>query len=215
MRTCSVGGATSGSARRERRGRCRTRTQIRRRLRAIQLQHWKRKRTIARHLTKLGARRRTAWRSVYRGRQSLWALSHNPAVDRGLRNAYFAERGLVSLVERLRTQSQPIAAPVQLALALGSGEVVTRPAEGPVPCCGRPRLNSMENSARTPIRGCLQMRECLEQMSARHATPSRRPGPGSDRSAGDRARSPRPRPIELPSRGGRTRRRRWSRADTG
>jgi len=92
---------------------------IRRRLRAIQLQHWKRKRTIARNLTKLGVRRRTAWRSVYRGRQSLWALSHNPAVDRGLRNAYFAERGLVSLVERLRAQPQPIAAPVQLTLALG------------------------------------------------------------------------------------------------
>ena len=28
------------------------------------------------------------------GRGVMWALSHDPAVDRGLRNAYFAERGL-------------------------------------------------------------------------------------------------------------------------
>jgi len=89
---------------------------IRRRLRAIQLLHWKRKRTIAKKLTKLGVRKRTAWRGVYRGRQSSWALSHSPAVDRGLRNAYFAERGLVPLVERWLVKTQPIAAPVQLRL---------------------------------------------------------------------------------------------------
>jgi group II intron reverse transcriptase/maturase len=71
---------------------------IRRRLRAIVLKHWKRRRTIARRLIRLGVKPRTAWRRVYAGRKSLWALSHDPAVDRGLRNAYFAERGLVSLV---------------------------------------------------------------------------------------------------------------------
>jgi group II intron reverse transcriptase/maturase len=87
---------------------------IRRRLRAIQLAHWKRKSTIATKLTKLGVRKRTAWRGVYRDRQSLWALSHSPAVDRGLRNAYFAERGLVSLAEQWLARHQPIAAPVQL-----------------------------------------------------------------------------------------------------
>jgi group II intron reverse transcriptase/maturase len=51
---------------------------IRRRLRAIILRHWKRKRTIARNLIKLGARRRTAWQQVYEGRKSWWALSHSP-----------------------------------------------------------------------------------------------------------------------------------------
>ncbi|MBM4395443.1 MAG: hypothetical protein FJ087_07110 [Deltaproteobacteria bacterium] len=73
---------------------------VRRRLRAIVLRHWKRKRTVARRLIQLGVQAKTAWRSVYRRRQSRWASSHNPAVDRGLRNAYFAERGLVSLAER-------------------------------------------------------------------------------------------------------------------
>jgi RNA-directed DNA polymerase len=92
---------------------------LRRRLRAIQLAHWKRKSTIAAKLTKLGVSKRAAWRGVYRGRQSLWALSHSPAVDRGLRNAYFAERGLISLAEHWHVRHQPIAAPVQLQLALG------------------------------------------------------------------------------------------------
>jgi group II intron reverse transcriptase/maturase len=92
---------------------------IRRRLRAIQLNHWKRKRTMVRKLIKLGVGRKTAWRSIYRGHQSLWALSHNLAVDRGLRNAYFAERGLVSLAERWRMKAQIAVAPVQQELALG------------------------------------------------------------------------------------------------
>jgi group II intron reverse transcriptase/maturase len=92
---------------------------IRRRLRAIQLKHWKRKRTIARKLIRLGVSRKTAWRRVYVGRKSMWALSHDPAVDRGLRNAYFAERGLVSLAERWTAAQATNAAPVQLGLALG------------------------------------------------------------------------------------------------
>lgn len=91
----------------------------RRRLRAIQLAHWKPKRTIARKLVKLGVAPLTAWRNVYGGRKSLWALSHSPAVDRGLRNAYFAERGLVSLAERWEVLSQRIVAPAQLTLPLG------------------------------------------------------------------------------------------------
>jgi RNA-directed DNA polymerase len=92
---------------------------IRRRLRAIQLAHWKTKRTTARKLMRLGVKPRTAWRNVYEGRKSLWALSHSPAVDRGLRNAYFAERGLVSLAERWEQDARRIAAPVQLLLPLG------------------------------------------------------------------------------------------------
>jgi RNA-directed DNA polymerase len=92
---------------------------IRRRLRAIQLKHWKRKRTIARKLIQLGVARKTAWRGVYKGRQSLWALSHNSAVDRGLRNAYFADRGLVSVEQRWRELTERSVAPEQLSLPLG------------------------------------------------------------------------------------------------
>ncbi len=47
-------------------------------------------------------------------------LSHNPAVDRGLRNAYFAERGLVSLLDRFRKIWATINAPAQLGLPLGT-----------------------------------------------------------------------------------------------
>ena len=72
---------------------------IRRRLRAILLRHWKRKRTIARNLVKLGVPRRSAWRQVYQGHRSWWALSHTPAVDHGLNRAFFTGRGLVALVE--------------------------------------------------------------------------------------------------------------------
>lgn len=75
---------------------------IRRRLRAIKLRHWKCKRTIVYGLISLGVSRKTAWRNIYRAKQSLWKLSHNPAVERGIRNAYFAERGLKSLAEMWR-----------------------------------------------------------------------------------------------------------------
>ena len=66
---------------------------IRRRLRALVLKDWKRKRTIARKLIALGVKRKTAWRSIYAGRKSPWSMSIAGAVERGLRNAYFAERG--------------------------------------------------------------------------------------------------------------------------
>jgi RNA-directed DNA polymerase len=89
---------------------------IRRRLRAIQLRQWKSKRTQARRLIALGVKPKTAWRNVYDGRKSLWALAHAPAVDRGLRNAYFAERGLVPLEQRWWKHQEHIAAPAQLSL---------------------------------------------------------------------------------------------------
>lgn len=93
---------------------------IRRRLRAIMLAHWKTKRTTVRKLNRLGVRRKTAWRYTYAGRQSRWAMSHNPAVNQGLRNAYFAERGLVSLAERWKQLAKYIGAPgEQFVLALG------------------------------------------------------------------------------------------------
>jgi group II intron reverse transcriptase/maturase len=93
---------------------------IRRRLRAIVLKHWKTKRTMARRLIQLGIKRKSAWQGIYKGRQSIWALSHNPVVDRGLRNAYFANRGFVTLLGRFRLIWAAINAPAQLMLPLGS-----------------------------------------------------------------------------------------------
>lgn len=92
---------------------------IRRRLRALVLKDWKRPRTIARRLIRLGVKPKTAWRRVYEGRKSLWALSHDPAVDRGLQNAYFAERGLVTLLERFRPTWAATVASAQLTLWSG------------------------------------------------------------------------------------------------
>jgi RNA-directed DNA polymerase len=93
---------------------------IRRRLRAIVLKQWKAKRTMARRLIRLGIKRKSAWRHIYEGRQSIWALSHHPVVDRGLRNAYFANRGLISLLEQFRSIWADINAPAQLVLPLGT-----------------------------------------------------------------------------------------------
>lgn len=93
---------------------------IRRRLRAIQLRHWKTKRTIARKLIQLGVKPRVAWRHIYAARQRRWAMSHNVAVHQGLPNAYFAERGLVSLVQQWEQLGKYIGAPgEQPCLPLG------------------------------------------------------------------------------------------------
>ncbi len=91
---------------------------IRRRLRAIMLRHWKRKRTIARRLIKLGVKRENVWRQIYSGRKSWWALSHTSAVDHGLRNAYFAKRGLLFLADIHRQAHRQIVVPVTPQLAL-------------------------------------------------------------------------------------------------
>lgn len=95
---------------------------IRRRLRAIQLRHWRRKRTIARRLIKLGVRRKTAWRIVYAGRRKWWHLSGHAVVGKALNNAHFERRGLLSLEHRWRklySQYLQRMAPAQLELALG------------------------------------------------------------------------------------------------
>ena len=92
---------------------------IRRRLRALQLKDWKRKLTMARKLIALGVKRKTAWLRLYEGRKSLWALSHTSAVERGLRNAYFAERGLKSLEQLWDADPRRVVAPAQLTLPLG------------------------------------------------------------------------------------------------
>jgi RNA-directed DNA polymerase len=91
---------------------------IRRRLRALLLKQWKRKRFIARRLIRMGARPRTVWRRLYEGRKSLWALSHCGPVDSVLNKTYFARRGLVSL-EQIHRRLRWAIAPEQLALPLG------------------------------------------------------------------------------------------------
>jgi group II intron reverse transcriptase/maturase len=93
---------------------------IRRRLRVIVLRHWKRRRTIAKRLIRLGVRPKTAWRVIYEGRKSWWAMSHSSPADRGLRNAYFAERGLGSLEQQWwALNPKRVVVPVQLLLGLG------------------------------------------------------------------------------------------------
>jgi RNA-directed DNA polymerase len=92
---------------------------IRRRLRAIQLKQWKRKRTIAQKLIAQGIRPKSAWRSVYDGRKSIWAMSHMSTVDRALPNSHWDARGLESLLAHYRAHPARNVAPVQLTLALG------------------------------------------------------------------------------------------------
>lgn len=92
---------------------------IRRRLRAIQLQHWKTKRSITRKLISLGIKPKKAMGSVYGGRKSTWALSHTGSVDRALRNSHWDARGLFSVERRWWQMRANIDAPAQLTLALG------------------------------------------------------------------------------------------------
>jgi group II intron reverse transcriptase/maturase len=92
---------------------------IRRRLRALQLKHWKCKRTIVHKLIALGASRTSAWRTVYEGRKAIWALSHTSVVHRALRNSYFDARKLESIAQLWRRTRSNTAAPVQLMLPLG------------------------------------------------------------------------------------------------
>ena len=78
----------------------------RRRLRAIAIRHWRKK-------------RREGWRPLKPGRRSWWFLSNTSRVTRALSNARFAERGLVSLEAVWRRhQLSTVTAPVQLSLAL-------------------------------------------------------------------------------------------------
>ena len=92
---------------------------IRRRLRALLLRQWRRRRSIARRLVRLGTTARTAWRTVYQGRKRLWALSHTGAVEHALGVAYFQKRGLVSVKQLYRDLRRKLVAPAQLTLALG------------------------------------------------------------------------------------------------
>jgi group II intron reverse transcriptase/maturase len=90
---------------------------IRRRLRAVLLRQWKRRRFIVRRLIRMGARAGIAWQRVYERKKSLWALSHCGPVDRTLNKVYFVKRGLLSLEHQYHAMHD-VVAPVQLTLAL-------------------------------------------------------------------------------------------------
>jgi RNA-directed DNA polymerase len=93
---------------------------IRRRLRAILLKQWKRKRTIVRRLAKLKVKPSTAKRTVYGGNRSIWRLAHTPVVDKALHVSHFAKRGLPSLAGMWQGLNLRLdTAPTQLALGLG------------------------------------------------------------------------------------------------
>ena len=72
---------------------------IRRRLRALQLRQWGRRRHIVHHLQRLCSKGSTAWPQVYKGRASMWKLSHTAPVERAIPNKWFTARGLVSVLK--------------------------------------------------------------------------------------------------------------------
>lgn len=69
---------------------------LRRRLRAIILHQWKTDRVAVRRLIQLGVHEALAG-TVYLGQVARWHKSQHEAVRRGLHNAFFAKRGLLSL----------------------------------------------------------------------------------------------------------------------
>lgn len=72
---------------------------IRRRLRAIVLRHWGRRGTAVRTLRRLGVPERVLQKPMG---GSWWAMSHSSAVEKGLSNESFREKGLISLATRWR-----------------------------------------------------------------------------------------------------------------
>lgn len=91
---------------------------VRRRLRALQLRQWGKRRHIVRHLRELGVRKGPASRMVY-SHLSTWALSGHVLVNNAMRNVYFTVRGLVSVADEWLNRTKPSSAPAQLSLNLG------------------------------------------------------------------------------------------------
>jgi len=82
---------------------------VRRRLRAIVLRQWKKMKTIVERLRELGVRQPYLRRWLFAFDARCWQLTRNRAVRTGLRNEYFAKRGLVSLRERWQSQRSVVA----------------------------------------------------------------------------------------------------------
>jgi group II intron reverse transcriptase/maturase len=94
---------------------------LRRRLRAMLLKQWKRKRHIINQLQRLGVPSPLSRVDIHSRRKSWWALSTARAVCRGLTNEYLAQRGLYGLHEHWRHNHERIwnIGPKQLTLQLG------------------------------------------------------------------------------------------------
>lgn len=78
---------------------------IRRRLRAIMLRHWRRKRTVARRLAQRKVKKSDI-SVIYKRRRSWWWLSACYPVHRGLRSKVFARMGLFSLERAWRKRQR-------------------------------------------------------------------------------------------------------------
>ena len=91
---------------------------LRRRLRAIVLRQWKRKRSIVRKLRKLGVAPWLAYNSVYKGSRSWWALSACQPVNCALNVAWFRKRELFSLEQTWHEKN------AQTVNASPNGEIV-------------------------------------------------------------------------------------------
>jgi len=90
----------------------------RRRLRALKLRQWKRKRTIVCQLERIKSSRKIA-RNVFRGRRGWWSLSNNGVVSHRLSRHWFHDQGLTSLVERLEEATLFRVAPAQQSFMWG------------------------------------------------------------------------------------------------
>jgi group II intron reverse transcriptase/maturase len=91
---------------------------IRRRLRALQLKHWKCKLSMAKRLITHGVRKKTAYQYVYNGRKSIWKLSRGFPISRALSNQKFVDWGLVSLKSSWLSKHK-VAQGVQMKLPFG------------------------------------------------------------------------------------------------
>ena len=74
---------------------------LRRRLRAIVWHHWKRPRTRAKEMIRLGAPPDQAWQWAYTGKKA-WRMAGSAPLQRTLDTAYWRDQGFASLVETYR-----------------------------------------------------------------------------------------------------------------
>jgi group II intron reverse transcriptase/maturase len=84
----------------------------RRRVRAIQLKHWKTKRTIVRKLNRMKFSKKVS-QTVYGRRRGWWVLSNHGVVSHRLSTAWMRERGLVPLLDLHIERGLPMVVPVQ------------------------------------------------------------------------------------------------------
>ncbi len=91
---------------------------IRRRLRAILLKQWKRKRTIVRKLVAMGGNKRTVMRAIYGQRRRVWAMSCMSIVHRYLTNNFIETLGFRTVYSLWKEYQRKGVAPVQMMMEL-------------------------------------------------------------------------------------------------